>query len=208
MQLEHVDDPLINPALAAWRKFDAGVDPYRGEEKDQDRRFQWFMLQQRARLITMKRWAHAVPDRDAVAALVALSPIVEMGAGSGYWAGILARAGADVIAYDDRSWARYRGRYGRFHPVLKGGARRTARHPHRTLFLCWPPYDTPMAYRAVRSWAGRTLAYIGESWGGCTGCDRFHRYVDEHFREVQHIAIPQWWGVHDWLTIYERKGTP
>ena len=34
--------------------------------------------------------------------IVRHTPLIEIGAGSGYWAMCLARAGADIIAYDSR----------------------------------------------------------------------------------------------------------
>lgn len=62
----------------------------------------WFRgTDQRAELV--RRYAWAVPDAAAIAALAARSPLVEIGAGTGYWARLLAAAGADIIAYDDYS---------------------------------------------------------------------------------------------------------
>lgn len=44
--------------------------------------------------------SHAIPSREALAALKRLSPIVECGAGSGYWSRQLHDHGADVLAFD------------------------------------------------------------------------------------------------------------
>lgn len=44
--------------------------------------------------------APAAPNAAAVAALAARSPLLEVGAGTGYWARCLRAAGADVLALD------------------------------------------------------------------------------------------------------------
>lgn len=49
------------------------------------------------------------------------------------------------------------------------------------------------------------LKAIRESSGGCTADDDFHRILEESFCAVQEIAIPQFWGVHDFLSIWKRK---
>src|SRR5262245_34518575 len=56
----------------------------------------------------IKVFGFAVPNAEAIAAIAALSPIVEIGAGTGYWAWMLRNAGVDVIAYDKQ-------------PVVTGG---------------------------------------------------------------------------------------
>jgi hypothetical protein len=42
------------------------------------------------------RYGWAIPTDEAIAALVELSPLVEIGAGRGYWAHLLRQAGADT----------------------------------------------------------------------------------------------------------------
>ena len=158
----------------------------------------------------VERFAWAIPSDEAIAALAGLSPIVEIGAGRGYWAYLLRKAGADVVAYD---------LYPRGHPewwrpqpddgaawteILRGGATATARHPDRTLLLVWPPM-TPMAANALRAYRGTTVAYVGEGHSGCTGDDAFHRALDREWQEVRTIALPHWDGIWAELTIYRRK---
>lgn len=156
------------------------------------------------------RFAWAVPSSQALDVIARHSPIVEMGAGTGYWAHLLRERGVDVIAYDKcvpgtngkaNSWHKTATTYT---DVRLGTPGVLKRHPDRTLFLCWPPYAEQMAYESVRIWKGETLIYIGEESGGCTANDRFFKYVGRHFREVCSVAIPHWWTVHDSLQIYER----
>lgn len=208
---EMIDDSRTNPALFLWMRHHGGIDPYAKlgfDSADSEERVAMMMEATRARDKAIGRWAYAVPNAPAVAAIAKLSPIVEIGAGTGYWARLLVRAGASVIAYDNRSNIRYTElrRFGRFYPVLDGDATAVAFHPDCTLFLCWPPYDEPLAFDAVSRWGGKWLAYIGEGSGGCTASDAFHNYVNEHFEHRRRIDLPQWWGIHDRLNIYERKG--
>ena len=44
--------------------------------------------------------SHAVPSAQLLKALAKLGPIVEVGAGSGYWSAMLHERGVDTIAYD------------------------------------------------------------------------------------------------------------
>merc|ERR1712185_199770 len=44
--------------------------------------------------------SHSVPSTPTLKALAKLGPIVEVGAGSGYWAAMLKERKVDVLAYD------------------------------------------------------------------------------------------------------------
>ena len=157
-------------------------------------------------------YGYAIPSEDAIDRLARLSPIVEIGAGNGYWAHVLSRAGADVVAYDVALGRRNRWVDGerRWFDVQYGDEFAASRHPDRTLLLCWPPYNRPMAYDAARhhrAFGGKRLAYVGESWG-CTACDRFHAFVDEECESIGGAGIPQWYGLHDKVSVYEYKEVP
>ena len=44
--------------------------------------------------------AFAVPNQQALDVLAKHAPLLELGAGTGYWASLLRGAGVDVLAYD------------------------------------------------------------------------------------------------------------
>jgi hypothetical protein len=161
----------------------------------------------------IERYAFAIPNDEAIAVLVALSPIVEIGAGRGYWASLLREAGADVLAFDTYPKKYGQGYNGWWQPgkgeawttILRGGPEQAGRYPDRTLFLCWPPMSD-MAARALRVYRGQAVAYVGEGGSGCTANSAFHTALERGWTVESEVTIPQWDAIHDYLTIYRRKG--
>lgn len=93
----------------------------------------------RQRLV--RRYAYGVTNDEALEAIVAASPagVVELGAGTGYWARLLHERGVDVIAYD--RWPPGSGANDfvdddvQWFPVREGDERAVAGHADRTLLL-------------------------------------------------------------------------
>jgi hypothetical protein len=157
------------------------------------------------------RYSWSIPSPGDVAWLVQLlagRAVVEIGAGSGYWAWQLAQAGIDVAAYDphppgpENNFNQHR----LYHPVAEGDHECAADHPDRALMLCWPSYGAEFAKQALHHYQGDTVVYIGESEGGCCADDRFHRILardyDEAGRSPFHVT---YWGIHCELTVWRRK---
>lgn len=177
----------------------------------------------REELVRRYAWAICDPASLAFVANHAQGRVVEIGAGRGYWAWQLAQLGVDVVAYDlhppDRGGNYYHsprtapdGRPSMepvivYHPVRRGGAPRAAQHPDRTLLLCWPPYGGSIGWRALRAYTGHRVIFIGEDWGGCTADDRFFRVLARDWVEVATHQPVQWSGMHDQITVYDRKST-
>lgn len=157
-----------------------------------------------------RRYAWAVPTGEAVAALTAFVEgrgLIEIGAGLGYWAELLRRNGADVLAYDREP----EGCREYFDPgaaprgVEAGGPEMAARAGRRVLFLCWPVWNEPMASEALQAYPGSLLAYAGEDMGGCTGDAMFHRLLDRDWELIDRVDLPQWDPARDRLTFWRRK---
>jgi hypothetical protein len=99
-------------------------------------------------------YAWAIPSEEALDLIAQHGPIVEIGAGTGYWARLLAGRGVDIICYDMyppivdelNGW---HDKAGLFYPVNGGGPEIAAEHPDRTLLLCWPPYSPTKTIRIV-----------------------------------------------------------
>ena len=188
----------------------------------------------RERDTLVRRYAWAIPNARAlrvIARYAAPAGLVEVGAGTGYWASELERLGVDVLAYDMRPPQQRNHSNGYFRrdtdartgypladgrrvigttftTVLRGGTPQAGKHADRALLLCWPPYRTKMAATALKHYlkaGGQTVIYVGEGNGGCTGDDRFHDLLAQQFEEVETISIPRWNGMFDELFIYRRK---
>lgn len=150
------------------------------------------------------RYAWAVPNMEAIEAIVALNkPVVEMAAGSGYWAWLLTQAGADVTAYD-RTPSKWETRYLK---VKRGTPKKLVEWAGRdyALMLCWPPYADTCARDALEAYTGDTVIYVGEGFGGCTGDNTFHAWLRNKWDAIDTVGIPQWYGMRDRLMIYKRK---
>lgn len=158
----------------------------------------------RRRLIPQYAWA--IPTDEAIEMIANLSPIIELGAGTGYWASLIEDAGGEIACFDDHSW---KAQIGTHHEVLPGDHTVLEAAPWvdaMTLMLCWPPYATPMAADCLRTFRGSQLVYVGECGGGCTGDDVFHEMLQAGWEMTESQPLPQWPGIHDELMVYRRVG--
>lgn len=206
--------PLTNPYLRAV----LALQPYTfGHMTGSDRRELWgrlaigpLMARDDAckpyypREDMVKSYAWAIPSTRVIYALAKLSPIIEVGAGTGYWAWMLRQAGADVLATDKPEPEQIDATKRWTDVVSVDGVEAAAQHPDRTLFICWPTYDDAWSDRALAAYRGSRLIYIGEGHGGCTATDAFHDMLDAQWTEVADYDIPQWQGIHDRVRVYRR----
>lgn len=166
-------------------------------------------LEHRYRLV--KQYAWAVPNDEAIRAIVKHSPIIEIGAGSGYWASLISQAGGVIFCYDDGSRQDDQGQWiyegQQYHTVNRGNQDVLAngQYDDHALMLCWPEYGSSDAHDALCNYRGQTVIYIGEGYGGCTGDDAFHEALEHDFELTNSVAIPRYWGIRDRLEIYRRK---
>ena len=162
-----------------------------------------------ARAAFIAEWGFSIPCAEALRAIVPLSPLVEIGAGSGYWSAILRAAGADIIATDSSpgSDPGYRIKPSRHsHVEALGGMDAVMAYPKRNVFCSWPTRDDDWCAEASAAMQpGRYLALIGYEGGGNTGSAALFDLLENGFDLVARVAIPQWPGMSDALTIHRRK---
>lgn len=159
----------------------------------------WMVLRGR----WVQRYAWAIPTKEVVELIAAHSPIVEIGAGTGYWAFLIEQVGGDIICSDKEPpeltdqwypvhWAD--------HTCLEDGG-----FADRALFICWPRFDEMWSVDALEFYDGDTVIYIGEGRSGCTAPEPFFDRLDqEGWQQTHDHDIPIWEGMKDRLTIYER----
>jgi len=158
------------------------------------------------------RFAWAIPTDGAVRAIVRHAPLLEGGAGTGYWAALVAGTGADVVAVDldppsGGGNAFHGGRRTPWFPVQRQTTVKAVRRcPDRTLVLVWPPHgDDAASYDALRAYRGERLIVVGEASGGATGSIRFHRELARNWTPGERVRLPTWPGLSDRLVVYDRN---
>lgn len=152
------------------------------------------------------RYAWGTPTEAILRQVQAPGPIVEMGAGSGYWAWLLRTLGADVMAYDHLAGPKRLLNMSSiggitWSEVHQGGPEDLVEHSDRTLLLCWPPQGQ-MAFACLNHWKGDVLAYVGDP--SVTADDAFHARLRGEFRLTARIRAPSWPGILDSLTMWRR----
>jgi hypothetical protein len=112
-----------------------------------------------------QRYSYVAPDDLSLAALGDLGPLVEIGAGTGYWAYRLRQLGADTGAIDqappDRLANRYHAPTPTWTEVIAGDHTDLADYPDRALLLCWPPLFSSLG-ECLTYYRGDTVAVIGD----------------------------------------------
>lgn len=166
----------------------------------------------RARPDYVSRYAFSIPTIEVIEEIAASSPLIEIGAGGGYWARCLRDAGADIIAYDKRPpgeedpWDWRSGNQwfdDTWLNVQEGDEAMAGRYPERTLLLCWPPIHDPMALNALRRYrkaGGTRMIFIGAR--GSSADDAFFRELDR-MKLVCAVRLWSWPGIDDWMRIYD-----
>lgn len=159
---------------------------------------------------TRARFAYAIPTEEALRLIATHAPLVEMGAGIGYWAWLLRLRGLDVLAYDiappDTSTRNLSfPRRPCWTMVEQGDPSLLSQHADRTLILCWPPRADPMAAEALRAYTGQTVIYIGEEPGATSGDEDFVALLASQWVLVETLNLPNWNMLHDRLCLYRRR---
>jgi hypothetical protein len=231
------------PAARRRRRLHPGQNPYLdlAQVLAGGRRLAWAALpagvrnvldlpSRRKELAAVFAWA--IPDDPALALLARYSPLLECGAGTGYWAALLAGHGVNVLASDvsppgsavpDGRTSLSQGARADGANAFHGTHRPWAEvapldavsavtaHPGRVLFLCWPPFDDDSAsYAPLRAYRGEVLLYAGDVPGpdglrGATGTTRFHRELALNWTPAEEAALPNWPGLADRLVVYRRN---
>jgi hypothetical protein len=214
-----------------WRRASAVFAEYRGKLQDVKRKtpldgdenpclelFQ-ILMEAPARLLDLDErrrelaslFSWAIPTEAALEVLARHAPLVECGAGTGYWLALLRSRGVDAIGYDHarpgRGNAYHRGAHGAWTSLerLKSAAA-ARRHPDRALLLCWPPYDDDAAsYDVLRAYRGEVVMHIGERDEGATGSVRFHRELGINWSLIEDVELPHWPRLQDRVMVYRRN---
>lgn len=155
------------------------------------------------------KYGYAIPNEDALLALAQLAPLIEVGAGAGYWTRLLRDRGVDIDAYDqapvgsgihnswtmpDEPWAQ----------VAVGGVEIARSSPARTLFLCWPERGPFGAPTLIGAYGGEKLALVTDG-PVKVGSDPLYHLLESDWTLDQSVAIPRFPYRFDSLMIWTRN---
>lgn len=161
------------------------------------------------RKIFIEKYSWAVPSYDAITTIanfVKDDVILEIGSGSGLWASLLRAEGTHIYPTDKQEscWQHEHGKFCHVERLTASQAIKKYNEDCNALMMVWPPYNKRMAYYALSAFKGNKVIYIGEGYGGCTGCDKFHQLLAKEWELKQEVNIPQWYDIHDGVYLYDR----
>ena len=106
------------------------------------------------------KYAWAVPDARALRIVSFFSPLIEVGAGKGYWASLLEKRGADIVCFDKVVPKKSE----RWTNVRSGGPEvlSTSVASGRNLFLCYPDEDAQLGSACIEAFDGDFVIHVGE----------------------------------------------
>lgn len=174
-----------------------------------------------AQTILQRHYAYAIPSPETVEWCLRFSDgsgVVEIGAGRGYWAAQLAKAGIEVRAYDSEppgqtnnaSFPRVPGQPDTWYEVGDLAEPVSAVRGEDVLLLCWPPgWGDRMASDSLAAFersGGNRLIFIGEPKGGKTGDDAFfERLTEAWVMESRDESYVSWWNLADVAQGWRRR---
>jgi hypothetical protein len=143
--------------------------------------------EERYRLGLAQRFSYVLPEPRLLRVVRRCSPLVELGAGTGYWTYLLRLTGADVVAYDNVPIGGLRDN--RYHPdvrpwteVIEGDLDVLPLHGDRSLLICWPPIYSAL-WEALSFYHGDCVIYVGDHGGRTArlaGLSEAFRLVELH----------------------------
>jgi len=166
-----------------------------------------------AQMTLQATYAYAIPSPETIewmSDFCAGFPVLEVGAGRGYWAAQLSQAGIAVNAFeleppdvrDNVSFPQAAGQADTWYSVCTTDGLSSAQQGGHMLFLCWPPgWENPMASEALATFeaaGGDRLVYIGEPRGGKTGDAAFFDALTDRWKlESTDPGYVAWWNLAD-----------
>lgn len=185
----------------------------------------------------MDNYAWAIPDDRALRICAAFAPLVEMGAGAGYWARLLRNMQVQVDAFDLHVGSDTKAAgvaQPPFTQVKKGGPERLLQYPNATLLLIYPDdhedcegeQQFPMSVQCLQMYKGDTVIHVGEWLGstltmsmegqetpdephpwGRSTSVEFQILLNATFHKVLEVPLPNWGSVKNTLTVWKRTET-
>eukprot|EP01025_Chloroclados_australasicus_P052652 TRINITY_DN6146_c1_g1_i1.p1 TRINITY_DN6146_c1_g1~~TRINITY_DN6146_c1_g1_i1.p1 ORF type:complete len:606 (-),score=39.99 TRINITY_DN6146_c1_g1_i1:462-2279(-) len=152
-------------------------------------------------------YSYATPTEAALRKLGEFSPLVEIGAGTGYWGHLLQKTeGVEIQCYDIKlTDNEYHGDVPPYFSVNQGEVERLQELDEKySLFLCYPPPASSMARLCLKNFKGTYVIHVGE-WQGDTGDHKFEYFLQKQFKLIDEVQLPNWGNTAYALTVWKRK---
>jgi len=156
------------------------------------------------RLLRAMSWvfAHAIPTKEAITEIIKYNPIVEIFAGSGYWAWVLKKSGCKIEPYDNHNFCKIKNDYSLCpYPYYwlkpKTGTPdilKNNKFINYTLLLCWPPDEDEgeEAAKCLEYFKGSRLLYVGQKENGKTAGKKYFDILKKNWLPIKEIKLPSW----------------
>ena len=152
-------------------------------------------------------YGFSIPCLEAVEAVRKLqAPLVEIGAGSGYWSALLRAAGVDILATDPSigSHGFVPGTHHDAAPLTASDA--VQRYSDRDVLCSWPSKGADWCREAVSLIKpGRHFIYLGEPRGGLCASDALFDLLEAEFDLVGQVITPRFERARDGLKIFLKR---
>lgn len=173
-----------------------------------------------------------MPTDAAVETLCEYGPILEIGAGAGYWAHVLSEAGCEILATDylppnivhddlpDEYWdavgtEKYhfislqreeRESYQRmWHTVQVADHSCVKSYPSHTILMCHPPAFDWTEEVLDYCHLGQQVAFVGEWFPGPDATPMFFKRLAEEWELVETFPVYDWASMHVGGYVFEKK---
>lgn len=149
------------------------------------------------REIFVKEYSWGIPSKEAIDSIkefIGSDSILEIGSGSGLWARLLLDSGVKIYPTDSMN-EKFVKKYMTIEKLSANEAVDKFNGICNVAMLCWSRVRLP------ESFTGKKYIYIGELPDGCTSG---YPDDDSEWNLVKTIELPQWWGIHDDLFLFQR----
>jgi hypothetical protein len=161
------------------------------------------------RFIYAKRFGYGVPCREVIDEVARYGPLLELGAGNGFWSFWLRKKGCDVIATDIGEDNPYTKNKWVSDVIQLDAVTALKTFPGRNILIVWPHFTAGWSVEVVQQLKpSQIICYVGEGpFGCCAPPAFFSELARRQFQMTYMCASPAWPMTTDYLAVY-RKTQP
>ena len=155
----------------------------------------------------LRKYPEYVPTDEAIRTLVDIGPLLEVGAGNGYWTHTINENGGDCVATDlyprdstddeeNTIWADVR-EYDAVDAI--------AEYPERVVFMCHPSGADRWSERVLDAISEQTFVFVGEWFPGMDANPWFFVRLSRHWNLLDDFPVYNWESTHAHGYVFERS---